>query len=94
MQWRGTRYSRCTDTKIKITSSDKYKFPKNFAIFDISYQKNGISTVMRGMSVMCTRRGIDWALRFGTMDKVRDKLEFFSGEKKKMACFGWSICWG
>ena len=46
-------------------------------------KKDGLSTVMRGTTAMCTRRSFDWAIRFGAMDKIRALLQRSSGGEKQ-----------
>ena len=45
-------------------------------------KQEGIKTIMRGASAMCSRRAIDWGLRFGSMEYIRTELHKYSGEKK------------
>jgi hypothetical protein len=45
-------------------------------------KKEGLRTIIRGTPAMCARRGVDWALRFSTLEYIRRTLFDFSGEKK------------
>ena len=45
-------------------------------------KQEGIKTVMRGASAMCSRRAIDWGMRFGSMEYIRNELHKYSGEKR------------